>query len=417
MINGRLSRRATLGGMLGASALSLKSARAWAQAGPVRIGVLQTISGPLAPVGNAHVLGAQIAATQVNQSGGIDGRQVELIVRDVRINANEMVAAMRELAGQGVTLIMGDAFTGPDLAAAPIAPSLNVVFVVATIPAMELSHELYNRNVFHAGQNGYMQFFAQGKIMADHYPDLKRWGCFLADAAGFRNAWDYLSFGLKKAYAQKGKTIEIVDPVLAKVGATDYRNQAAELASLKLDGMVLADTGSEALTFLKQSQAYGYLPKLGAVADMALSTKIGPALKKETPANFWTCCTWVIDAYKQYPMAVEFNKMAVAETKDTIIDPFIAQGHLGITTIAAGARAAKSIMPEAVIPAMEAMSYDTIYGPMKFRAEDHQLHFNPGFIRVGPDESEAGWKIYEFVQIDWKDAIEPPSPGKKFELG
>ena len=41
---------------------------------------------------------------------------------------------------------------------------------------------------------------------------------------------------------------------------------------------------------------------------------------------------------------------------------------------------------------------------------------NGTFIRLGPDDSETGWSVKETVEIPWKDTIEPPSQGKKFEL-
>ena len=49
---------------------------------PIRIGVTQTISGPLAYVGTQHVMGARVAAKLVNDAGGIEGRKVELVIAD-----------------------------------------------------------------------------------------------------------------------------------------------------------------------------------------------------------------------------------------------------------------------------------------------------------------------------------------------
>jgi len=411
-----LSRREiVVGGTLAASTIG-RSRKVWSQVSPIRIGVLQTISGPQASVGNSHVIGARIAAKMINDSGGIDGRPVELQIRDTRANANDMLIGLRELAGNGVNLLVGDAYSSPDLAAVPVAPSLDVVFVVQTAVAMEITHELYNRNCFRAGQSSYMQFLGQAKLIADHYPDLKRWGCFAADNAGSRSAQLYLYYGLKKFYAANGKQIEFAEPVLAKVGATDYRDQSARLVSMKLDGMVMADSGGEAITFIKQANAFGLFKSMGAVADMTYSPQLGPALKKDIPNNWWSACTWVYDAFKTNPMAQTFYKLALDETKQTFTDPFIAQCHLAVTTLAEGVRNAKSTKTDDVIKAIETMTYDTIYGPMSFRKEDHQLHFNVGYVRLGPDDSESGWKIQEFVQIPWQDSIDPATPGKKFEL-
>jgi len=411
----RIARRTALAGLLGGAAATVGGRRAWTQAKPMSIGILQSISGPLGYIGTSHVQGAHIAVKQINESGGIDGRQVELVVRDTKANATEMVEGIRELASLGVNLAIGDCITGTNLAAYPVAQNLNMVFVVPTVIGMEMTHDLFNRNCFRAGPNAYMQLVSEGVIVAQHYPDMKRWGAILADAVGFHISQSYIYYGLKKSYAQQGKQVDFLDPVMAKVGAADYRDQAAQLVSQKLDGMVLGDAGGEALNFLQQATGFGLIKSLGAIADTSLFS-VGKAMKKQTPQNFWTGCSWLYDAFKQYPMAQEFNRLAVAETKTTTVDPFLAQAHIAVTAVASGVRNAKSTSTEVVIPAIETTTFDSVYGPTKFRPEDHQLYFDVGFVRLGPDESESGWKIYDFVQVKAADAIEPASPGQKFVL-
>lgn len=49
---------------------------------PIKIGVLATLSGPKAAYGEPAVQGATIAAEEINNNGGINGRKIELMVRD-----------------------------------------------------------------------------------------------------------------------------------------------------------------------------------------------------------------------------------------------------------------------------------------------------------------------------------------------
>jgi branched-chain amino acid transport system substrate-binding protein len=183
----RHSRRQILaGGAAVAASGLLLNRRASSQAGPIRLGMLQSISGPLSSLGNSHVIGARIAVKMINDAGGVDGRPIELVIRDTRSNAGEMVAGLRELAGSGINLFIGEAVSGMNIAAQPVAPSLDIVYVLPTSIAMELTHELGNRNCFRANQNAFMQFGGEAKLVAERYPDLKRWGCFAADAAGLR---------------------------------------------------------------------------------------------------------------------------------------------------------------------------------------------------------------------------------------
>jgi branched-chain amino acid transport system substrate-binding protein len=413
----KLSRRAAIGGLLASTSLTVGARRAWSQAGPIRIGTSITLSGGQSQIGHAHLSGATIAVQQINENGGIGGRQVELVFRDNRYNANDAVAQLRELSGSGINLIMGDSSSSQNLAIVPLAPSLGIVYVAPTTIAMEVTHDLFNPNCFRAGQSAYMQFLGQAKAIADRNPTAKRWGCLVGDTAGFHFAQDYLYYGMRKFYAAKGIQIELVDPVLVKMGAPDFRDQVAKLASEDLDGILLCHAGGDAITFLKQGVPFGLYKNLKAFGDMTFMTALGPAMKKDLPKNYVSTCTWYYPAFRQFPMVDDFYRRAVQETKNAIVDPYMAQAHLALTTIAEGVRRAKSTKTSDVIAMIETMTYPTIYGPMHFRKEDHQLEFNMGYLELNPDESsEAGWKVSEFISVPWRDAIDPPSPGRKFEL-
>ena len=86
---GRIPRRRMLGwsiasaGALGATKLASAPWRAaFGQAKPYKIGTLQPLSGAAAAGGKTALVGTQMAVDRINQSGGINGRPVELIVAD-----------------------------------------------------------------------------------------------------------------------------------------------------------------------------------------------------------------------------------------------------------------------------------------------------------------------------------------------
>ena len=68
---------------LGATVLAPAPWRAaFGQAKPYKIGTLQPLSGAAAAGGKTALVGTQMAVDRINQSGGINGRPVELIVAD-----------------------------------------------------------------------------------------------------------------------------------------------------------------------------------------------------------------------------------------------------------------------------------------------------------------------------------------------
>ena len=75
-------------------------------------------------------------------------------------------------------------------------------------------------------------------------------------------------------------------------------------------------------------------------------------------------------------------------------------------------RAAKSTESNAVIAALESITFDTVYGPLQYRKEDHQL-LQPmyGFkIKVDPN---VPWAIPELTHVITMDEMKIPIANKR----
>ena len=95
----KLDRRAVLKGAAAASVLPVASPFIIAARGesPVRIGMVDPLTGVYAaPAGN-EVIGAKLAIEQMNAKGGILGRQVELLVEDSANDVGTGVQKARKL--------------------------------------------------------------------------------------------------------------------------------------------------------------------------------------------------------------------------------------------------------------------------------------------------------------------------------
>ena len=102
---------------------------------PVRVGFLGGLSGRVADLGEAGRNGAQIAVEEVNRAGGIDGRQIQLIVRDDAQNPEKAISAIDELIGARVEAIVGPMTSVVAEVVLPIAEKANIVLVSPTVTA------------------------------------------------------------------------------------------------------------------------------------------------------------------------------------------------------------------------------------------------------------------------------------------
>ena len=69
-------------------------------ADPIKVGLLEDISGDLALIGKPKLNGSQLAVEEINKSGGIMGRQIELIHLDPQGDRFPMTAPGRRDSGR-----------------------------------------------------------------------------------------------------------------------------------------------------------------------------------------------------------------------------------------------------------------------------------------------------------------------------
>src|SRR5438132_14233219 len=79
-------------------------------AGPVKIGVVGPMTGLASFVGKNMVEGIQLAVEDINSKGGVDGRQVQYVVRDDEADPAKTSTAVRELIEkENVSALFGPA--------------------------------------------------------------------------------------------------------------------------------------------------------------------------------------------------------------------------------------------------------------------------------------------------------------------
>lgn len=94
---------------------------------PIKIGVPIPVTGPVAGTGDAARMGIEMAADALNANGGINGRQVELVVVDTEADPTKANAAVTRLVQQDkVELVVGPLTSDESLATMPILTQANI---------------------------------------------------------------------------------------------------------------------------------------------------------------------------------------------------------------------------------------------------------------------------------------------------
>jgi branched-chain amino acid transport system substrate-binding protein len=123
---------------------------------PIPVGFSAELTGKQAELGVQERNAVQMAVARINNAGGINGRKIELIVRDDLGTADGARNADRELIEKGVVAIIGHATSGQTIAGLSVTNPARVVMLSPTASTAELSgkddyflrvlHSLFDRS-------------------------------------------------------------------------------------------------------------------------------------------------------------------------------------------------------------------------------------------------------------------------------
>lgn len=413
-----MHRRTLLKGLAAGAGLSLGMNASYlrAQSGPLKIGVCYALSGVGAPVGTQFMKGTELAALQINRKGGLLGREVELVVRDDKYNSAESVAVARELAGSGINLIMGGSQTVTALGLAPLAPELNALVIISGAAGMPITHELFNKNIFRSVANSYTQYSSFGRSLAENHPDVKKWISLAPDGDFGRDSALFFGNAVKK-YAP-GKDAEILETIYTQGTATDFRTQINGLMSSDAEGLYVAVAGAAQISFFQQARSVGLYDKFKVIGEVGNGEVTGKAMGRNTYPNLWSISYWNhnLEPFKSNPLSQELYDDYVKSTGDKFPPALVMAGQRSAMALFEGIRKANSSETDAVIAAMEDLTFDTPGGPCSFRKEDHQMIATSFYSQMGPSDKEPFYEIKKMAQIDTLDMMEPANPGTKFDV-
>jgi branched-chain amino acid transport system substrate-binding protein len=140
----RLNRRSILQGTAATVIASPSVLRA--QAAPIKIGILQPITGGLAQDGEYGRLGAEIALNEINNGGGIKsmgGAKLQMVFGDARSNPEGGTAEVERMQSEGVAAIVGGFASPIALAASQAASRYDIPYIVD----VGVSDQIVNRGL------------------------------------------------------------------------------------------------------------------------------------------------------------------------------------------------------------------------------------------------------------------------------
>ncbi len=387
-----------------------------AQAGPIRIGLITTLSGPGQIYGQYIQDGCELAVAEINAKGGVQGKQIELVVRDDRNSPDGALVAFRELTGDGIKLFAQGTFTANVLATLPLLEQNDVTMMVVGTSSLAITHQNYTRNMFRLGYSSPMCFGGYGHLMAERFPEVKDWAMLRSDVQSLKDITDAFEAGMRRKVAADGGEVNILEPILVPYNGADFRTQISQVTNLEADGLFNVLQGADAITYYKQARSFQLDKQFKLLCDSANELTVAKALGDKMLDSLWSWTAWYPQAAKDNPASDALLAAFIEKRDDPYPNWYVGVAHDCIATLAEAIGVTGSTAAADLIPAIEALSFQGATGTVAFRTEDHSFAGDLTYIRFGNSESsETGWEVFESVQMAGIDFLEPATPGRELE--
>jgi len=254
------------GSLAGAAAMFGIPALVSAQSDKIKIGHLTPLTGFLGPLGEYGTMGIKQAVDEINKSGGIMGRQVELLTEDSVNPATAASKAQRMLERDGAVCLLGEINSASGLAISQVAARNQKIFINTGGNSDELRGKSCNKFMFHveAANSMYVNTLGRALLTQDMVKG-KKWYFLTADYAFGHD----LTRVASKFLAANGGIIAGEDKV--PTDATDYSAYLVKIRQAKPDIVISNLAGTQITSFMKQYSEYG-LPF--AVAGFGFDTAL-----------------------------------------------------------------------------------------------------------------------------------------------
>ena len=333
--------------------------------------------------------GWEMAQDEINRSGGVLGKKLEVISRDDNGNPGDTVRVAEELvARERVSLLFGGFLSNTGLALTDYAKQRRIVFLAAEPLTDKIVWQNGNRYTFRLRPSTYMQ-------VAMLVPEAarmkkKRWALVYPNYEYGQSAAATFKAMLKAAQPDAEFVAEQATPL----GKIDAGPVAQALADAKPDAIFNALFATDLGRFVREGNTRGLFEGREVVSLLTGEPEYLDPLGDEAPVN------WLVTGYPWYAIDTKDNTQFVeAYRKRYNETPRVGSvvGYSSMRSIAAAIRKAGSLDSEKLAAAFSGLKVATPFGPITYRTQDHQSTMGAFVGRTGLKDGKGVMTSFTYV--------------------
>lgn len=347
---------------------------------PIKILVMDVLSGPFKDEGEQYVNGVRFAVDEINNAGGINGRKIELIVDDTQLKPDvAQRKAIRHILDNKVKVIVGAVATSVVKALAQVANKHKVVLAAYSGEADEITGKEFVPEVFRLILSTSMH--ARATVAAFPDPSAKKIYLMNQDNAfGHSAAASY-----KKALDQLRPGWTLVGEDYHPIATKDFAPYLQKIVSSGADVVLTGDYGADMTLLLKQASNFGIKQPFG---NMFLSNPVALREIDQAAVGSFTSDIYMLGV--DTPKNRDFIERWKAQKNPPypLPDFGVGKAYNVMMILAEAIKKAGSEDRDALIKAFEGLEYEGVMGRQVVRACDHQIQSQiaAATIVAGPGE-------------------------------
>jgi len=308
--------------------------------------------------------GMELALEEINAGGGVNGRKLELIVRDDGGTPGDAVRVAEELiAHDRVNVLMGTFASNVGLAVANLAAQRKILFLASEPLTDKIVWENGNRYTFRLRPSTYMQT----AMLVPEAAKLqkKRWAIVYPNYEYGQSA----AASFKRLLTQAQPGVEFVAEQAPALGKIEAGAVVQALAEAKPDAIFSSLFAADLQKFVREGNTRGLFKSTPVFNLLAGEPEYLDPLKDETPNGWWvTGYPW---SEINTPEHKRFRDAYQRRWKDYPRQGSVV-GYTAVYSVANAIRKAKSADTEKLVEALKGLEMQTPFGPIEWRALDHQ---------------------------------------------
>jgi branched-chain amino acid transport system substrate-binding protein len=333
--------------------------------------------------------GMDLAVDEVNAAGGVNGKKIQLVIRDDNANPGDAVRAAEELISrEGVEVLSGAFLSNIGLALVDFSKQKKFFFLAGEPLTDKIVWQNGHKYTFRLRASTYMQ----AAMLVPEAVKLKkkRWAVVYPNYEYGQSAVATFKQLLKAAQPD----VEFVAEQAPALGKVDAGAVAQALADAKPDAIFNVLFGADLTKFVREGNTRGLFQGREVVSLLTGEPEYLDPLKDETPNG------WIVTGYPWASINTPEHKAFLTAYQKKFNDyPRLGSvvGYSMIHALATGIRKAGSTDPEKLVSAFTGMNMDTPFGKVTFRSQDHQSTMGAFVGRIKNDGGKGIMVDYRYA--------------------